>query len=154
MLDLNRDIFLDDLELVTEALANYYAEHPAIAFRVSWSAYRNNLISLNDAACSIGATTIQYLELGRNYTKKNKTDVLDTLLKMANRDEQFLMMCLPERIVSLLEQLLTQDIFLPKSQRYSSSMWEDLRLLKSLHLVKETRRERLYHYSLNLTGRK
>lgn len=142
----------DEIQLLTEALANYYAKYPALAFRASWAAYVNNLLSLNDAACAVGATIYQYLELGRNYTQKTKVNVPKSLLDRANQDETFLLGCLPERMIRLMEQLLTQDILLPMVERYSSSMWEDLRLLKALHLVKEYRRERLYHYRLNLTG--
>ena len=52
-----------EIQLLSEALAKYYAENPALAFKASWEAHVNNLISLNEAALAIGATTVQFLEL-------------------------------------------------------------------------------------------
>lgn len=141
-----------EIQLLSEALAKYYAENPALAFKASWEAYVNNLISLNEAALAIGATTVQFLELGRHYMGRETVTIPSSLLAIANNDERFLLSCLPERMIKILEQLLTKDILVPIAQRYALSLWDDLRLLKSLHLVKEYRRKRLYHYRLNLTG--
>lgn len=135
---------------MAESLAAYYAENPAVTFRVAWAAYTNDYLPLAEAAAAIGGTFKQFMELGRNYTYKQVADIPEELLSIASEDEKFLLQCLPDRMVNILEHLLEKDILMPTSQRYIGSLWEDLRLLKKLHLVVELDRNGLYQYSIGL----
>ncbi len=136
-----------------ENLAAYYEDNPAVTFRVAWAAYVNNLIPLSEAAAAVGGTFKQFLELGKHYTKNIQVDISELLLTNATSDEEFLIRCLPQRLINVLEQLLVKDILLPMSNRYIGTLWEDMRLLKRLKLVRETKRTDLYQYSLNLNNR-
>lgn len=137
-------------ELLAESLANYYAKNPAITFRVAWAAYVNNYIPLSEAAAALGGTFKQFLELGRHYTDEIKTEIPAELLDSASEEQQFLLECLPQRLLNILGQLLVKDILLPSSQRYVGSLWEDLRFLKKLRFVKQSQHNNLYRFSLSL----
>ncbi len=139
-------------EFLAENLAAYYEDNPAATFKVAWTAYVNNFLPLSEAAAAVGVTFKQFLELGKHYTNNIKVDIPEVLLTNATPDEKFLIRCLPQRLINILEQLLVKDILLPMSNRYIGTLREDLRLLKRLKLVRETKRIDLYQYSLNLNN--
>lgn len=137
-------------DFLAENLAAYYADNPAVTFRVAWAAYVNNFLPLSEAAAAVGGTFKQFLELGKHYTNNIDVDIPEVLLTNVTSDEEFLIRCLPQRLIDVLKQLLVKDILLPMSHRYIGTLWEDMRLLKRLKLVRETQRINLYQYSLNL----
>lgn len=139
---------------MAESLANYYTKNPAITFRVAWAAYVNNYIPLSEAAATLGGTFKQFLELGKHYTENIETDIPAELSEFASEEQQFLLECLPQRLLNILQQLLVKDILLPSSQRYADSLWEDLRFLKRLRFVKESQHDNLYRFSLSFNKNK
>ncbi len=137
--------------ILEEKLVGYYAANPAVALRDSCTVYGESELGVAEVAPVIGASIKQYQEIASNFLKGIHSEIPKQLITLSDPNEAYIMQYLPSRVLGILERLLDQDILLPKRQRFISSLWEDLKLLRFLQLVSERETGDLLHYSLNLS---
>jgi len=135
-------------EQLAELVAIYMADKPALTFRLAWDAYVSNEIPLAEAAAALGSTIYQFLEMGKHFRHQIEVDIPQQLWVQATPEQKFLLRCLPQRLIDILDRLMIKDLLIPKSRRYLEPLWEDLRLLRNLKFVIETDRDQLYQYTL------
>lgn len=125
--------------------------NPALAFQKAWTKYKNNELTLGEAARAAGCRTdSQFLELGTRYESNSKAAVPEHLWQRSTPEQQFLLRCLPPDLVEILVQISRKDLLLPKKQKYLEHLWNDLCLLRDLQLITQKDRGELYQFTLSL----
>lgn len=134
---------------LAEAVDQIYDVSPLLCVDVAWDAYRRDLFSLGDAASFVGLGQREFILL-RRLLDAEQTEVPYELAIKANPQEYISLSYLGEERMDLLLKMLDKDLLFPSNKAFVTSLWEDLRILEALGLVRAFRGKKQWRYQLNI----